>query len=239
MFIISKLLDAGASLAGPRARHDLRINRLMRWGRGEAEWHILDQLVDPSRAAIDVGANYGDYAARLSQLCPKVFAFEPIPWIASELTKRLHSNVEVRQIALSDRTGQAELRIPVEDNCLATLDHHNILPSSLNVRTVSCLMAKLDDVVSGPVGFIKIDVEGHELAVLQGALQTVRKDRPTLVIESEKRHNPECPEALFTLLSLEGYQPYFLRNGTRLPISEIEPSENVRNFIFFPEELGF
>lgn len=234
MFLVSAILDGLGSLAGPRARHDLYLNRLMRWGKGEPEWRILDQLVDSTRAAIDVGANQGLYAGSLSRLCPKVHAFEPIPWLAVALRRKVHSNVQVHNMALSNRSGEAVLRIPIEDNCLTTIDDSNKLPTGLYVREVTTPIARLDDVISEPVGFIKIDVEGHELAVLQGSLETIRKNRPTLVVESEKNHNPVCPEAVFALLAGEGYSAFYLKDGVRHPAGATPAPKGIVNYIFLP-----
>jgi FkbM family methyltransferase len=231
MFLVSPILTRLAALAGPRARHDLHLHRMMRWGKGEAEWLILDRLVDPARAAIDVGANDGVYAGRLSQLCHKVHAFEPIPWLAVTLARKLRPNVEVHQMALSNREGEAELRIPIEDNCFTTIDSNNNLPPAFHVRVVPCRIARLDDVISEPVGFIKIDVEGHELSVLQGALETIRKNRPTLIVESVRSQNPASPEAAIELLRQEGYSAFFLRDGASYPVGSTPP-QDVVNYIF-------
>lgn len=233
MFLVSNIVNGLAALAGPRSRHDLYMNRLQRWGKGEAEWRMLDQLVDPTRAAVDVGANFGLYAGRLSQLCPTVHAFEPIPWLAAALEQKVRANVTVHNVALSDRCGETVMRIPIEDNCLTTIDDSNKLPPGLFVREVTTKIARMDDVIAEPVGFIKIDVEGHELAVLHGALGTIRNNRPTMIIESTKSHNPACPEAVIELLAGEGYSAFYLRDGARLPVG-VEPPGSIVNYIFVP-----
>lgn len=234
MFLVSHLLDGLATLAGPRSRHDLHINRMQRWGKGEAEWRILDQLVDASRAAVDVGASSGVYSARLSQLCPRVLAFEPIPWMAVALQQKVHSNVVVHNVALSDHRGEAVLRIPIEDNCLTTIDDSNKLPPGLFVQELATEIARMDDVVSEPVGFIKIDVEGHELAVLRGALDTIRKNRPTLLVESQKEHNPSSPAAVWDLLAGEDYSAFYLKDGLRHAVAEGPVPRATVNYIFEP-----
>lgn len=234
MFLVSHVLDGLAALAGPRTRHDLHINRMQRWGQGEAEWRILDQLVDTRRAAVDVGANNGIYCGRLSQLCPRVHAFEPIPWMAAALQQKVHPNVMVHNVALSDRRGEAVLRIPIDDNCLTTIDDSNKLPPGLFVREVTTEITRLDDVVSEPVGFIKIDVEGHELAVLRGGMETIRKNRPTLIVESEKQHNPSCPEAVWDLLTAEGYSVFYLDDGVRHAVADGPVPQGIVNYIFLP-----
>jgi FkbM family methyltransferase len=63
------------------------------------------------------------------------------------------------------------------------------LPGSTHIKLVSCNLVRLDDVVTEPVGFIKIDVEGHEIAVFEGAQRMLNEHKPILLIESERRHN--------------------------------------------------
>ena len=109
---------------------------------------------------------------------------------------KVDPNVTVHQIALSNRDGNAQLRIPydgaLEMHGFSTLETGNDLQGSTHVRPVDCILKRLDDVVREPVGFLKIDMsEGHELAVLQGAIRILKNDRPILLIESERRHQAE------------------------------------------------
>jgi FkbM family methyltransferase len=155
MFIASSILDLITRLQGPKARQKLHINRTLRWGTGEPEWILLDHLVDPTRASIDAGANNGDYTGRLAQLCGMVHAFEPVPWLADDLVRKSPANVAVHRIALSNRMGEAELRIPtragIEDACLTTMEELNPLRSTDAVRIVGCVVNRLDNVISEPV----------------------------------------------------------------------------------------
>jgi hypothetical protein len=63
--------------------------------------------------------------------------------------------------------------------------------------TVSC--HRLDDIYKGRVSLIKIDVEGHELEVLKGAENTIKKYMPTLLIEIFDFENNEVPKYLKSL----------------------------------------
>jgi FkbM family methyltransferase len=232
------MLDIVARMRGPVAQHRLYLFRMARWGKGEPEWFLLDHLADGSRAAVDIGANGGVYAGRLAQLCPRVHAFEPNPRLASRLIETLPSNVTVHCMALSDRPGTAELRIPTmggtEEHGLATIEARNQVAGD-SLERVSCALARLDDVLMDPVGFIKIDVEGHEFAVLQGASRILQQDRPVLLVESEKRHNPDAPENVFGLLRGLGYTGLYLSDGRLRAVGAAQPSERVMNYIFVPQ----
>lgn len=238
MFLISSLIDAAARMSGPLNRHRLHLARMARWGKGEPEWHLLDHLVDPARAAVDVGANVGLYAGRLAQLCPQVHAFEPIPWLADDLAAKLPDNVRLHRLALSNATGTATLRIPtrsgIEEHGLATLEKRNALAGLDSVRTIHCALGRLDDVIDDPVGFVKIDVEGHELAVLQGATRILREHRPVLLIESEARHHPDAPGNVFALLQDEGFAGFFLAGGRLRGLGAFAADSKAVNFIFMP-----
>jgi FkbM family methyltransferase len=255
MFLVSPLIDFAVRLGGPRLQHRVYLSRLERWRTYEPEYYLLDHLVDPSRAAIDVGGNEGLYAGRMSQLCKQVHCFEPIPWFAEALRRKLEANVTVHQCALSNRQGQAELRIPyrgdVEMHGTSTLEQDNPLPGSTHVKQVPCKLERLDDVIREPVGFIKIDVEGHELAVLEGAGRILAEHRPVLLIESEKRHHAGAPEVIFQHLARFGYDGFFLLGGRLTGLSafradEHQPAENAmqrgklyaNNFIFIPGGKG-
>lgn len=239
MFLVSHILNALAAVGGPKMQHKLEIRRALRWGQGEAEWQVLDHLVDPKRAAVDIGANVGIYAGRLAQLCPKVHAFEPLPWLADDLLRKLPESVTIHRLALSDHAGTANLRVPIrsgiEENGLTTMEAQNGLGQNDEIRQVPCEVTRLDDLDLGPIGFIKIDVEGHEISVLQGAAETIKRDRPVLLIESQKDHNPAAPQNVFRFLRDLGYSILYLRDGRPCRIAEHVPSDAV-NYIFLPPD---
>jgi FkbM family methyltransferase len=227
MFLVTPILNAVAYLRGPLAQHRLEIDRTLRWKKGEIEWHILDRLVDPTRAAIDIGANAGIYTGRLAQLVPKVHAFEPIPHLADNLALKTPNNVVIHRIALSNRTGYAELRIPmrkgVEENGLTTMEEHNHLQGDDTIRTVKCEVDRLDNIIREPVGFIKIDVEGHEISVLGGAIATIRAN------------NPDAPENVLQFLRAEGYMAIYLDEAGKIgAVGSGQSPDGIVNYIFIP-----
>ncbi len=120
-------------------------------------------------------------------------AYEPNPTLSSELAEKFDDDiwVKVETIALSRCKGTAALHIPMIDGKdvagLASIDDiHPILNAEEHEIAVST--SALDDNFSGDVGFIKIDVEGHEVAVLEGAQTTIARCRPNALVELEERH---------------------------------------------------
>ncbi len=212
MMIVSDLVNLASKIGGPHFAFQVKLRRLQRWRNFEREFYMLDQFVDPGRAAIDIGANHGFYAGRLAQLTKRVHCFEPVPALIDELRQKLDHRVIVHGCALSDHAGTTELRIPYRDDDEwhgdATIEQTNHLYGD-RFTSVDCKVARLDDLVNEPVGFIKIDVEGHEVSVLRGAQRILTKHHPILLVESERRHNKEAPENIFSFLAGLGYSGYF------------------------------
>lgn len=257
MFLISRLIDLARRLGPPRFAHEIQLKRLERWHTLEKEYFLLEYLVDPGRAAIDVGANEGYYTTRLAQLCPRVHCFEPLPWLAKHLREVVRGNVIVHEVAASDQIGTAELRVPLLGNLEmhggSTIELGNPLAISTGMKSVSCRIDCIDNLITEDVGFMKIDVEGHELATLRGAVGTIRKCRPIVLLESEKRHNAEAPESVFQFMTEQDYRGLFLDRGVLAPLERFDASVNqavgaiqfldgrfevadryVNNFVFIP-----
>jgi hypothetical protein len=102
----------------------------------------------------------------------------------------------------------------------------------------------LDEFSIDPVGFIKIDVEGHELEVLAGGMTTIAANLPALLIEVEEQHRAGSREEVIRRLRPFGYKPFFLQNGALRPAERfipnrdqnpLRPLEYVRNFLFLPQ----
>jgi FkbM family methyltransferase len=135
---------------------------------------------------VDCGASTGWFAVPLSRIRP-VVAVEPLPEAQARLAANLALNdatadVLVIKAAVSRTAGRTVLwrnpALPLTSGAsiqVATCAR----PAVLEVGTV-----RLDDVVSEPVRAMKIDVEGHEMAVLEGAAQIIANDRPVLVLEA-------------------------------------------------------
>ncbi|ACI55944.1 FkbM family methyltransferase [Rhizobium leguminosarum] len=224
-----------ANIAPSRFR--LWTRALREWRHGEPELRILDKLCRRSQTAIDIGANYGVYSWFLTKYARDVVAFEPQPNMVAFLKAALGSSVRVEQVALSDSAGVATMRIPSDhfmDGC-ATIEEQNTL-STQNVEEISVPTRRLDSYQFGPVGFIKIDVEGHELKVLEGAEAILSRDRPNLLIEAEERHRPNAIASVIDYLKPFGYSVYCLkdRKFRLLSIDEVrkDSAGTAYNYVF-------
>lgn len=141
----------------------------------------------PNRGvAIDAGANMGVYSYALSRLYQSVEAFEVNPEMVEELRRGVAANVRVHQIGLSDKIGQTTMYLPISHgqrlHGWASLEKSSCDVGETHIE-VEVSIATLDSFNLLDVGFIKVDVEGHELSLLRGAVATIEHCRPDVFIE--------------------------------------------------------
>lgn len=210
------------------------------YGRyGEVELHLLEFLCHRSCDAIDVGANDGSYVHFLRRYARRVIAFEPLPVLADALTHKFHEGVIVKAMALSDRAGTAELNMPVVDGVTVTGCSTISATASITYptrRSIKVPMDCLDSIYGGNVGFIKIDVEGHEQAVLDGAARTIRRCQPRMLVELDERLSPGGLACARTFFDRLGYRGYFVYDGhlepiERFSIARMQDPANLPNLI--------
>lgn len=192
---------------------------------GEVELHVLDLLCDRDRDSIDIGANEGCYVSVMRRLSRKVVAFEPIPWLADKLVSRFGGDADIRKIALSSKGGRTTLLVPIVNGIdvegCATVDARAASHYTSH-REIAIETARLDDVYSGDAGFIKIDTEGHEEAVLEGAIQTINRSRPRLLVEIVDYLAPGGAARIGSFFEQLGYRGHFIYRRNVFPIEAFD-----------------
>jgi FkbM family methyltransferase len=174
------------------------------------------------RTAVDVGGWYGPWTRRLAGRAHQVVTVEPVPHLARLLAAGTPGNVRVVQAAASDRPGTARLWLPPDDTGdrgVSSLIQRDIHSHALDVPCVT-----LDELGLRDVDFIKIDVDGNELAVLRGATAVLARDRPALFVELESRIQPIAP--VITYLSLLRYDGWVLPGTTWMPLAKFPLEEH-------------
>ncbi len=221
----------------------------------EPELALLPALLRGDRAFLDVGANVGLYSYVARGRASQIYAVEPHPGMAAALRRNFAGRVEVLEFALSDQEGVAPLHVPEHEG--GALTSRSSLEAEANPgfdeHRVEVELHRLDGLSLPPLGLVKIDVEGHEQAVLLGAEETIARDRPALIVEVEERHHPGESARIFALLSAWGYDGLFLTAGRLRSIAEFDPklhqrpedikrpgskraSGYINNFIFVPQD---
>jgi len=195
----------------------------------EPELRLVPYLCDPNKIAVDVGADVGVFSAQICEVSRKVIAFEPRPRQAAELTAMfscLELPVKVEEVALSDHAGTAQLRVLTEDVGRSTIEAANSLEDEDGSarEQITVKVRKLDDYGLTDVAFIKIDVEGHEVSVLEGASETIASNSPFLLVESEDRHREGAVKDVAAFLRKRGYTGYFLSGGALVEMDKFEPA---------------
>jgi FkbM family methyltransferase len=217
------------------------------WGRVlarrlEPEVHLVAKLVTPELMAVDVGANFGVYTAAMLKAGAKVIAFEPLTECAEALrhhSSRYRGRLTVHETALSDRAGAAALHLPRDQSRLLT-GLATLSEVSLQHEDRQVDLRTLDSYEFADVRLIKIDVEGHEQAVIRGAAETIRANHlPSLIVEIEQARLDHPIIDVFAFIRDFGYEGWFLRDGRFSPVGEFRAERDqppgavgVHNFLF-------
>lgn len=220
---------------------------------------IFSRMNSTRCVGVDVGANLGIFTRFLVRYFDHVIAVEPLPDLAAKIKRIFGSKVQVENCALGSTTGNITIRTPVDaqgnvlhalttafdGNDLKMFKHQSVLEKTVPITKLDALNCS-----GKQIAFIKIDVEGFELEVLKGASRVLLEDRPIVMIEISKGHNPQYAATLEHLANV-GYRPFVLRpdslasgvveaiESQPLSLSDIDPSKPSPffDFLFIPEEF--
>lgn len=160
----------------------------------------LEEKIMPESVFFDIGANAGYFTLLGSKSASKgyVIAFEPVPENVDIIEKHISANrirnIRVESMAISDLSGEVEFAIEKE-NANSHIADINISHAKSSPRTLfKVKMMKLDNYVEETKlkpNVLKVDVEGAEMKVLNGAINTLKNERPICIISthSEKLHS--------------------------------------------------
>ena len=215
----------------------------------EKELSIIHNFEDKNKVAIDVGVYRGIYSYKLSKHFKKVFSFEPNPLIYNNLSSslaKITDNIEIFNYALSNTEGFAKLKIPNRGKSLFDDNYEELfklgaatiheLNDITNYKSFDVKKTKLDVIIptSEKIGFLKIDVEGHEGEVIKGSETIIKRDKPILLIEIEEKHTQKPINETINLVREFGYDCYQLKEKKLSKFVLKNHNINDNNFIFLP-----
>jgi FkbM family methyltransferase len=210
----NKIFAVGLRLQPFAPQWGTRLMSAASWRTSEPELHFLPSLADPKRLSLDIGANWGMYTAVLLPVSSGVISFEPDPGEAAKL-RRSFPKARVEECGLGAADSVAMLRQPLMANGTASKGWGTLSDRSFeHEKTVEVKVRRLDDFDLPPVGLIKIDVEGFENQVLDGGWNTIARDLPVMMIETDE------PHALAERLAPLGYVASFWLDGASHPLAD-------------------
>lgn len=182
---------------------------------GSWETHIttfLKRNLKYNSTLIDIGSNYGWHSISNSHLCKKIYSFEPQTYIFDIQIKNIKenniANIECYNYALGCSDEIKEMS-PIN----YTSDNINMGDLSIGFGGEKVKVKTLDSLRISNIDFIKIDVQGYEKYVLEGASNTILVDKPTIIIEIEEHQLNKfnyTSDQLFEVLKNFGYVIYLL-----------------------------
>ena len=174
------------------------------------EWLSPYHHIFKSSAVIDIGANIGNHSLYFSDYFSKVFSFEPNPrtYKVLALNSELATNIECFNFGISNRSERAVLHTPQHDIGRSSIK--NPVNSDDAWQPSEIILERFDDVFVSDlrVSLIKIDVEGLEYQVLEGAEASLKNDQPIILFEQHDEDFSDGTSKCIDLLKKYGYRKF-------------------------------
>ena len=195
----------------------IRYRRIVRYSFEPELPFVANYLRSHTGVFVDIGAHLGTWSFWIASRDQRVFAIEPNPVLANILRRSRIPKATIEECALGAIEGSVVLQVPFRDGLPrpgnGTVTGFRIAPDE-SVLALTVRQRRLDDLIVDAVAAVKIDCEGGEEGVIKGALGTIRRDRPLVVVEIHHERADEL-RRISRLLSPFGYKPYWL-DGTQL-----------------------
>lgn len=162
--------------------------------------------------AVDVGANVGNHALFFAQHFAQVVALEPNPRVFELLAinARLRTNVRPLNVGASDVAGEFSLNYDTSNWGGGQISEESRAGGqSLSVRVSVAKLDDLPELADQTIGLLKVDVEGHELRVLQGAESLIVRSRPVVLFEQQAEALNDGSSPAVEWLRTHGYESFF------------------------------
>ena len=228
---------------------DLRTAPNMLMNHGEYESRELQVLLDAARQSqivFDVGANVGWYTINIAHAIARrgghLYAFEPIPRTFATLQynvrlNALQSCTTLSNVGLGDVEKEVEFFLPKVTGSVAA-SQKPLFEQQENEKVTAKIM-RLDDFIAKKgikrLDLLKCDIEGAELLMLRGAMDSIARFRPVIFLELLRKWSKVYgyhPNDVIGLLAGVGYQCFAMGEEDLIPIASIDDSTTSTNFLF-------
>ena len=190
-----KKISSHLSLSTQQTLKRLHFARLIRKGvfttaeECDTEFPRLGEWISPGDWVLDIGANVGNYTARMSELVGptgRVIAFEPVlesfELLVANLARFPLRNVSFVNVAVSSATALVGMSMPTLDSGMENRYMAHVVEGGGGSLSVLSIPVDQFD-FTHPIRLVKIDVEGHELQALRGMEGLLRRHHPRLIVE--------------------------------------------------------
>lgn len=202
---------------------------------------MMMKLLDGIENFFDIGANIGWYSINIAVAFRNinVFSFEPIPTTYQHLCNNVSinsvRNIKTYNFGFSENSALIPFYFYPEGSGNASIRD---LTNFKNVKSIDCRVLKLDDFITEKklkVDFIKCDVEGGELLVFKGGIETINRFKPIIFSEILRKWSAKFeynPNNIFELLFSKDYRAFTTTQSGLIEFFEMNESTTETNFFF-------
>jgi FkbM family methyltransferase len=174
---------------------------------------VMKRVLQPASVCLDIGCHAGDLLAEMMGFAPqgRFLAFEPLPDFYQRIVGRFTAGqVKIFQCALSSEEGVTPFKwVKTNPGYSGIRERRYDRPDEV-IEEIVVSMRKLDSIIAeerlASLNFVKIDVEGAEMLVLRGGIESLRRFKPVVVFEHGRggaEYYSTKPEAIYDLLVTE------------------------------------
>ncbi|HPX73345.1 MAG: Hexuronic acid methyltransferase AglP [Euryarchaeota archaeon ADurb.BinA087] len=180
---------------------------------------VMKRVLKPDSNCIDVGCHEGAILTEMIRLAPKGthFAFEPLPDLYQKLTVSFGNcpNVHIYDDALSDTEGTTVFQYVTSNPGYSGFRIREYEKPSETIEEITVRTNLLDNTIPEDtmIHLIKVDVEGAELEVFRGSVNTIKRNRPVIIFEhglGAADYYGTTPEEVYDLLAGQCHLRVFL-----------------------------
>ena len=230
------------------AKNDKRLAPFdsINFGNYEAEELYMQlQLIEDGDKVFDIGGNFGWYAMHVAFGKPKskIYTFEPIlstfNFLNDNILLNKIGNISTYNFGFSDSEGEFEFYFDPSLSVNASLAN---VADKKNIEKTCCIVKTLDSFTKEgnyKVDFIKCDVEGAELLVFKGGVETLKRDKPIVFTEMLRKWTAKFnyhPNDIINLFVNLNYSCFTLNQNKLIPFQHVDESTVETNYFFLHNE---